>query len=316
MSGASAQWGRRQAGLLGASGVLLLIFLVISPEFRSPTKLLDQTSTWVEVGILAPFALFVILTGGIDLSVASIMALVGVTIGRLHFEEGVPIGPAAAIGLALGALAGAVNGAIIVLARIPDLVVTLATMAIYRGLAQAVARNQDYSGLPEGYRFLDDGLVVGIPVPWLVLLTVWIVAYLLLHHSPVGRRVYSLGSNPRAARLAGVSVARVRILVYGLSGLAAAVAAILYTVRSNAARSDDAEGFELYAITCVVLGGASIAGGRGSAAGVFLGFVFLGLLRSGLDLTGVHEFWQKLAMGTLLVGIAAINERLAGTKSA
>ncbi|MBN1444015.1 MAG: ABC transporter permease [Planctomycetes bacterium] len=316
MSGsASSPWGSRQTVLLAAALVLAAFFAVISEEFRSPSVLLDQSCNWVEVGILAPAMLVVILIGGIDLSVASILALVGVSIVRLHAEAGLPIWFAAAAGLAIGAAAGALNGWIMVAARIPDLVVTLATMAIYRGLAQAVAQNRVHSGLPESYRFLGDGLVAGVPAQWLVLIAVWAVLYTAVHHGRFGRTIYGTGSSERAARLARVPTARVRVMAYALSGLAAAVAAILFTARSNTARSDDALGFELDAITCVVLGGASIAGGRGSVPGVFLGFVGLGLLRTGLDLKGVDEIWQRLTTGAMLIAVAALNERIAAART-
>ncbi len=263
MSAASSPWGRRQTILLLALLVEVALFSAISPEFRSLSVLLDQSRFWVEIGILAPFTLMVIVARGIDLSVASILALSGVSMVRLHAEGGVPIFWAALAGLGLGALAGALNGVLIVAARIPDLVVTLATMAIYRGLAQAVAQSRVYSNFPAGYRWLGEGFLFGaIPAPWGVLILTWAVAYLILHHTRTGRFTFALGASPRAARLAGVPAARTRVLLYALSGLSASLAAILYTARSNAARSDDAVGFELAAIACAVLGGASISSSR------------------------------------------------------
>jgi ribose/xylose/arabinose/galactoside ABC-type transport system permease subunit len=262
------------------------------------------------MGILAPFALLVIIAGGIDLSVASIVALAGVTIVRLHVEEGIPIPWAAAAGLGLGALAGTLNGILIVAARVPDLVVTLATMAIYRGLAQAIARSRVHSNLPGGYRFLGEGTLAGwMPVSWLILLAAWTAAFVLLHRARLGRYAFALGSSPVAARLAGVPAAPTRVALYALSGLAAAVAAIVATARANTAKSDDALGLELDAIACVVLGGASIAGGRGSAPGVFLAVIVLGVLRTGLVLLGVPELYQRMATGAILIMVAAWNER-------
>jgi len=310
VSAASSPWGRRQTFLLAALLAEVALFSAISPEFRSPDVLLDQSRFWVEIGILAPFTMMVIVARGIDLSVASILALTGVSIVRLHAEAGVPIAWAALLGLCLGAVAGALNGALIVAARIPDLVVTLATMAIYRGLAQAVAQSRVYSNLPAGYRWLGEGFLFGVlPAPWAVLVVSWVVAYLLLHHSTIGRFIFAVGASPRAARLAGVPAARTRVVLYALSGLSAALAAILYTARSNAARSDDATGFELAAIACAVLGGASVSGGRGSAPGLFLAVLAIGVLRSGLILTGVPELYQHMATDAILIAMAALNER-------
>jgi rhamnose transport system permease protein len=311
MSGASSPWGSRQTVLLIAVMLVLVGFSITTPRFRDPSACLEQSANWVEIGILAPFACLVIVAGGIDLSVGSILALCGVTMVRLHVEGGVPMGLAALAGLLLGTLAGAVNGLIIVGARIPDLVVTLATMAIFRGLAQAVARNRVYSNLPESYRFLGEGLFLGIPVQWIVLAGTWALVFIILHRSTLGRFLYAMGSSHEAARLARVPVRGARIAAYALSGFAAAVAAMIFTARMNTAKSDDAVGFELDAITCVVLGGASIRGGLGSAPGVFAGFLLLGLLRTGLDLSGVPEIHQRLATGAALILVAAVNERLA-----
>jgi ribose/xylose/arabinose/galactoside ABC-type transport system permease subunit len=307
---ASSPWSGRQRALLAGLAGLLGVFALLSPEFRSPSLLLDQGRYWVEVGIIAPFALLVIVAGGIDLSVASIVALAGVAIVRLHAEGGIPVGWAAAAGLGLAACAGALNGVLIVAARVPDLVVTLATMAIYRGLAQAVAQGRVHSSLPGGYRFLGEGTLLGwLPVPWLILLAAWSAAFVLLHRARLGRCAFAIGSSPLAARFAGVPAARTRIALYSLSGLAAGAAAVIATARAGTAKSDDALGLELDAVACVVLGGASIAGGRGSAPGVFLAVLLLGVLRTGLILLGVPELYRRMTTGAILIALAALNER-------
>jgi ribose/xylose/arabinose/galactoside ABC-type transport system permease subunit len=309
---ASSAWGRRQVALLVALAVTAAVFAAASPQFRSLVVLLDQSRYWCEIGILAPFALLVIVSGGIDLSAASILALCGVTIVRLHAEAGLPIAIAALVGLVLGAAAGAVNGVLIAVARIPDLVVTLATMAIYRGFAQAVAQNRVHSNLPAGYRFLGEGTLGGwMPAPWLIVLGVWVAAFIILHRARLGRHAFAIGASAPAARYAGVPVARAKIALYALSGLAAAAAAIIYTGRANTAKSVDGLGLELDAIAAAVLGGASIQGGRGSAIGVFLAVLTLGMLRTGLILLGVPELYQRMATGAILVGVAALNERAA-----
>ncbi len=312
MRSASSPWGPRESCLLAALVLLTAGFSALSSQFRSPAALLDQSRYFTEVGILAPFALLVIVSGGIDLSIASVLALSGVTMVRLHAEGGLPMGWAALLGLAVGAAAGALNGALIVLARIPDLVVTLATMGIYRGLAQAVAQNRVHSNLPPSYRFLGEGLIAGaVPVQWALLLASWAAAFVLLHRTLLGRYVYAVGSSPPAARFARLPAGGTRVLVYALSGLSAAVAAVVFTARSNTAKSDDALGFELEAIACVVLGGASISGGRGSAAGLFLGVLLLGSLRTGLVFCDVPEIYRRFATGAILIATAAVNERLA-----
>ncbi len=316
MSAASGPFGRREIALLAAVVLLWGIFAAAIPPLRSAEVILDQSRFWIEAGLLAVGMLPAILIGGIDLSCASILALSGVTIVRLHAEAGFPIGWAAASGLAIGAATGALNGALMVFARIPDLVVTLATMAIYRGLAQVVSQNRVHSNLPESFLYLGEGLLPGgVPVQWAVLVAGWLAIFVLLHGTRFGRRTYALGSSPAAARFALVPAESVRIAAYAVSGLASACAAVIHTARSNTARSDDALGLELDAITCLVLGGASISGGRGSAAGVLLSVLALGLLRSGLTLARVPSLYQRCATGAILIVLAAVNERLAGRRS-
>jgi len=307
VSGASSPWGPRQTRLALA---LLVIAAGLSLLLPSPALILDQSRWWADAAVVAPFLLAVVVAGGIDLSCGSILALSGVTLVRLHAEAGLPMGWAALAGLAVGAAAGALNGIVIAAGRIPDLVVTLATLAIYRGLAQAVGGNRVYSNLPEAYRWIGEGSLLGlVPAPWVVVLAAWFAAHGLLHWSRLGRQAFALGSSPGGARLARVPVARTRILLYSLSGLAAGIAAVLHTARSNTARSDDAIGLELEAMAAVVLGGASIAGGRGSAPGVFIAVLCLGLVRTGLMLLGIPELWQRMSAGLVLIGVAILNER-------
>ena len=310
MSGASSPWGPRQTRLALA---LIVIAVGLSPVLPSPALVLDQSRWWADTAVVAPFLLAVVVAGGIDLSCGSILALSGVTLVRLHAEAGLPMAWAALAGIAVGAAAGALNGIVIVAGRVPDLVVTLATLAIYRGLAQAVGGNRVYSNLPEAYRWIGEGSLFGlVPAPWLVVLAAWLAAHAILHWSRLGRQAFALGSSRGGARLARVPIARTRILLYSLSGLAAGVASVLHTARSNTARSDDAIGLELEAMAAVVLGGASIVGGRGSAPGVFIAVLCLGLVRTGLMLLGVPELWQRMTAGIVLIGVAILNERAAG----
>jgi ribose/xylose/arabinose/galactoside ABC-type transport system permease subunit len=218
---------------------------------------------------------------------------------------------AAVAGLAAGAAAGALNGAAAACARIPDFVVTLAGMVVYRGLAQLVGQNRVVSGLPDGYRWLGEGTLLGfLPVSWLFLLAAWGAGHVLLHRSRLGRYAFAIGASAAAARAAGVPVRRTRVILYALSGFAAGLSAIIYTARFDTARSDAAEGLELDVIACVLLGGASISGGRGTLAGTILGVLVVGCLRTGLVLLGVPELYRRIAVGAILVVAAAWNELL------
>ncbi len=284
-------------------------FASVSSVFRSPALFLDQSRFWIEIGIMAVAMFGVILAGGIDLSVASIMALCGVTILRLHSECGMPIALAALLGLIVGLLSGALNGLIIGFGRIPDLIATLSTMVIFRGVAYLVSQNRVYSNLPVGYRWLGEGTVLTIPVQWFLLIAFSGACLWFFHKSVYGRYVFAIGANREAAVRVGIPVKWVTTGVYALSGLAAAVSALIYTARNNTAKGDDALGFELAVITCVFLGGASMKGGKGTLLGTFLGVLIIGSLRTGLILFGVSEPIRLLIFGSVLIVAASWNSR-------
>ena len=307
---ASNPWGARPVVLVIVLVAMAALFSAISPQFRSRESFLDQSRYWTEMALVAPFLFLVVLAGGIDLSVGSILGLVGVTVVRLHIEAGWPIALAAATGMGIGALAGLANGVLIQLLGVSDLVATLATLGIYRGLAQAVRQNRPLSNLPEGYRLLSEGAIAGVPLSWCAVVAVWIVAFVVVHRTRLGRWSFAAGSSPEAARFARIPVARARILLYTLSGLGAGLAALFLTARANAARDDDGVGLELDAIACVVLGGASISGGKGSLPGLVLGTLCLGVLRTGLVLSDVSEQNTRLATGIVLLAVALLNERI------
>ncbi len=301
----------REVGLGAIWVLLLLLFGILSPEFRHPSTFLDQSRFWVEIGILSAAMFGVVLVGGIDLSVGSVLALSGLVVVRLHAEYGFGIWPAAAVGLLLGVTAGLLNGLLVTLGRIPDLVATLATLVIFRGLAQLVAQNRVHSNLPEDFQWLGTGtLFAFLPAQWLVLLAFWSLVFLLLHRTPLGRYAAASGANAPAASIAGVPVRGIRVVLYALSGWAAAVSALVYTARYNTARSDDGTGIELDVVTCVFLGGATLSGGSGSLAGVLLAVMIVGSLRTGLILLGVPENFRRILFGSILLGAVAVNEML------
>lgn len=301
----------RESGLFLLLIAVYLFFAVQSPVFLRAADMLDQSRYWIEIGLLAATMFGVVVAGGIDLSVGSALALSGVAISRLHFEAGLPVWFAAAVGLLLGLLLGAVNGIIIAFARIPDLVVTLATLVIYRGLAQLVAGSRIASGFPASYRAVGESWIVG----WVVLGVFWLLMAVFLNRSRPGRYIFAIGASSTAARSAGVPVRSIRVALYALSGMAAALAAVIYTARNDTAKSDDALGLELNVVTCVFLGGTSLRGGRGTLCGVILAVLVVGFLRTGLDLIGSRENTRKIVMGALLVLAVAWNELLAARRS-
>ena len=281
--------------------------------FLDPLNLADRSRHWVETGLIAVPMTFIIASGGIDLSVGSLLALASVTSGLLH-EAGWPLGMAIAGSLLAGSLGGLSNALAINLLRLPPLVVTLATLALFRGLAYGLTGARPISGWPE--TFTDWGnfgawrLTGGWTVPWqfLILLGVVAAGTAIFHRHQLGRHSRQIGENPEAARFAGVSAARGQLTLYGLSGLACGLAAVSWTARFATAHPGAAQGLELDVIAVVVIGGTRITGGAGSVPGTFLGLLLLGLLRYGLDLRSVSQQDQAILIGVLLVIAAILNE--------
>ncbi|AHI64099.1 branched-chain amino acid transport system / permease component family protein [Burkholderia thailandensis] len=242
----------------------------------------------------------VILTGGIDLSVGSAMALSGtLTAGLL--VAGVNGAAALAAGIGVGVALGAANGFFVAFAGMPPIIVTLATMGIARGLALIYTGGYPIDGLPDWVRFFGSGKALGVQAPVLTMLVVYALAWLMLERMPFGRYVYAIGGNEHATRLSGVRVARVKLAVYTFAGLTSALAAIVLTGRLMSGQPNAGVGFELDAIAAVVMGGTSIAGGRGSIVGTLVGALLLGVLNNGLNMIGVNPYVQNVIKGAIIL---------------
>nr|WP_306823079.1 ribose ABC transporter permease [Pseudomonas fluorescens] len=252
------------------------------------------------IAIIAVGMTCAILTGGIDLSVGPVMALSG-TLSAGLMVAGFPLELAVLAGLAVGALFGAGNGVFVAYARMPPIIVTLATMGIARGLALVYTGGYPISGLPEGFAFLGRGELLGVQVPILVMAVMYTLAFVLLNKTPIGRYIYAIGGNEEAARLSGVRVSRYKLLVYILSGLTAAVAGIVLSSRLMSGQPNAGVGFELDAIAAVVLGGTAIAGGRGAIIGTLVGAMMLGVLNNGLNLMGISPYIQNIIKGAIIL---------------
>ena len=243
---------------------------------------------------------FVILTGGIDLSVGAVMALSG-TVAAGLMAGGLSGALALPLCLLIGLAFGTANGAFVARAGMPPIIVTLATMGIARGLALIYTGGYPISGLPSWVRWFGGGSVLGVQAPTAIMAVVYAAAWVLLERTPFGRYVYAIGGNETATRLSGVRVARYKLLVYALSGLTAAIAAVVLTARLMSGQPNAGEGFELDAIAAVVLGGTSIAGGRGSLIGTLLGALLLGVLNNGLNMVGVNPYVQTVVKGGIIL---------------
>lgn len=267
-----------------------------------------------EIGLLALALTPVILTGGIDLSVGSLLGLSAVMFGKLWQEAGLPVGVAAVGAVAIGALGGGLNALLITQLRIPPLIVTLGTYSLFRGLAEGLARGaMSYTGFPASFLFLGQERWLGLPAQAWPFLAVAVLIGLLVHRTTYGRSFCAIGFSPEGTRYAGIPVRRRTAMVYVLAGIISALAAIIYTARLGQAKADAGTGYELFAITAVVLGGTSIFGGVGSVHGTLLGVAAIAVLKSGLGcLPVVMRMNNAEEMSGMLTG-ALLLAALCGT---
>lgn len=285
--------------------VLLAVALVVlagrSQHFLTADNLLNQGRLMTEVGLVALPMTFVIVTGGIDLSVGSIFGLAAILLGVFWHNLGLALPLAMALAAAVGAVAGVVNGFIITRFRVPPLIATLATLALYRGLAEGISQARSVRGYPDWFFVLGQGDVLGVPTQLWLLLVLTLAAAVLLGLTTFGRTVYAIGSNETAARFSGLRVDQAKLLIYGGSGLVAALAAVIFVSRVSTTRSDMGTGLELDVITAVVLGGTSIFGGRGTILGTALGLALMQVLKNGLALSGVKGDGTIVVIGVVLI---------------
>ncbi|MEZ0481836.1 ribose ABC transporter permease [Planococcus sp. SSTMD024] len=285
-------------------GLILIIIIItaINPSFLSMSNILNVLRQ-VSINALIAFGMtFVILTGGIDLSVGSILALTGaVTAGMM--ASGVDPILAMLLGLFLGAVLGAINGVIIAKGKVAPFIATLATMTIYRGLTLVYTEGRPISGLGDSMAFqmLGKGYFLGIPVPVVTMLISFGILYFILKKTTFGRRVYAVGGNEEASVLSGINADRIKIYVYSLVGALAGLASLILTSRLNSAQPTAGQMFELDAIAAVVLGGTSLTGGRGWIVGTLIGALIIGVLNNGLNLIGVSSFFQQVVKGAVIL---------------
>jgi rhamnose transport system substrate-binding protein len=284
----------------------VVTFAVTAPAFLSLANGFEIVRVLVEIGLLALAMTPIIISGGIDLSVGALMGLVAVVVGWLFTDGQQPLVVAIAAGLALGAAGGALNASLVAYGRLPPLIVTLGTLSLFRGVAEGLTHGAvNYSGFPEWFLFLGQGYVGMMPAQ-LPIFVLGLTAYaVLLHRSVIGRSWYAIGTAAEGARYAGLPVPRRIALAYLLAGVSSGVAAIIYVARLGQAGADAGIGYELDAITAVVLGGASMLGGSGTMWGTLLGLLVLAILRNGLQLAALpSELTGLLTAAILLVTLA------------
>ncbi len=308
--------GRRyRASLLRTQeGVLFIVLLgiiivlsLLSDRFLTVNNLLNQTRLFTETALLALPMTLIIISGGIDLSVGSMLAWSAVMLGFSWQLVGLPLPLAVLICLLTGLVGGAINGVLIAYVRVPPLIATLATLAIYRGFSFGISQARSARGFPEEFAFWGQGQIGPLPTQFVILVVLVVAAHLLLSRTGFGRWVYAIGNNEVAARFSGIPVERVKFTLYAASGLMAGLAAFIFTSRVTTTRADAATGLELDVIAAVVLGGTSIFGGSGSIIGTVLGLLIITLLRNGLLLTGVKGDATFMVIGIVLILAVLIN---------
>lgn len=284
--------------------VLVLIWLgsSLSPVFLTPRNFTNLVVAVIEVAIMALPMTLIIIAGEIDLSVESMAGLACATLGFL-WAEGVPLEVAIPIVLVIGAVGGLLNGVLVTVVGLPSLVVTIGTLALFRGLALVVLGPRGVSQFPDSFTSFGFGTVPGTPIPWPALIFVGLALILgiVLHGTLIGRQIYAVGKNAAASRYSGVRVGRIKLLLFVLSGIVSALAGVILTARFASARADIGQGMTLTVVTVVLLGGVNIFGGKGTIPGVVLAALTLAILGNVLRLTNISAEIQSIAVGLLLI---------------
>jgi ribose/xylose/arabinose/galactoside ABC-type transport system permease subunit len=294
-------------GLLLALIILCTTLAIITPKFLTLPNLMIIV-TQVTINALLAFGVtFVIITGGIDLSLGSIVAVTSVITATFARADTYPLVVPLGLGLLVGLAFGAFNGLVITKGKVPPFIVTLGTMTIGRGLALILSKGRPISNLSDAFNYIGGGNLFGIPLPIVILVIVFIICTLLLKKTIMGRYVYAVGGNELAARASGISVNRVKMFVYTLGGGLAALGGIILTSRISTGQPNVGIGFELSAIAAAIIGGTSTSGGVGSITGTLLGALLIGVISNSLDLLNVTSYYQSVVMGLIIIGAVLLD---------
>ncbi|MCE7786532.1 ribose ABC transporter permease [Staphylococcus xylosus] len=292
-------------------GLILLVIIIsaLNSAFLEPSNLFNLLRQVSINGLIAFGMTFVILTGGIDLSVGSTLALSSAMIAIL-MVLGVDSIVALLIGCIFGAILGAINGLLITLGKMAPFIATLATMTVFRGLTLVITDGNPITNLNGSYAFqlFGRGYFLGIPVPAVTMFITFIILYIILHKTVFGRQTYAMGGNEKAAFISGIKVNKLKVMIYSLAGLMSAMAGAILTSRLNSAQPTAGMSYELDAIAAVVLGGTSLTGGKGRILGTLIGVLIIGVLNNGLNLLGVSSFYQQVVKGVVII-IAVLIDR-------
>jgi len=298
----------RESAILLALILLMTAVTIFAPNFISGSNLYLVSRQISFVAIVAYGELFVILTGGIDLSVGSIMGLSGV-ISALAMAGQQPIWFSVLLGLLTGIACGLINGLLISYVRIAPFIVTLGMLSFARGVILIITKGWPVTNIPKPFLVVGQGDLLALPIPLWVMILLGVIAHFVLSKTTFGRRTYAIGGNEQATFLSGINVKKIKVFLYMISGAMSAVVGIILIARFNSAQADTGTGWELDAIAAAVIGGTSLSGGSGSILGVIIGAAIMGVIRNGLVLMRVSAYWQTAVIGIIIV-LAAVLDRL------
>ncbi len=303
-----SHYGRQLGTLSGLLGLAVVLW-ALTPHFLTISNLLNIAEQATIIAIIAVGMTFVIITGGIDLSVGSVLAFAGVVMASV-LQKGLSLPLALMVGLGAGLLCGVLNGLLITVGRLPPFIATLGMMSVARGAALMFTEGRPISGFSESFRSLATGEVLRVPTPVVIMIGVYVIAHLVLRRTKLGRYTYAIGGNEEAALLSGINVKLYKTMVYGLAGFLSGLAAILLTARLNSAQPIAGMSYELDAIAATVIGGTSLLGGEGTVVGTLIGALIMAVLRNGLNLLGVSSFIQQIVIGTVIIVAVLIDMAL------
>lgn len=292
----------------------ILVFAVISPDFMSVSNLLNVLRQVAMLGIVSIGVTFVIIGGGMDLSVGGQMAVGGILCALLMTKMGCPMVMAILFEIVFGILCGIINGVLAVKLKVMSMIITLGTMTSLQGLAQVLTNGYPVFGFTSDFKIIGQGYLGPIPIPVIILAITIIAASFILNKTYFGRHIVALGSNEEAARLAGVNTNKMKIINFALCGFFTSIASIIMLSRTNSAQPAAGGTYAFDCMTAVVLGGVSITGGRGKVTGALAGVVFIGVLNNALILMGINEYWKEVLKGIILIAAVALDHIEVKTK--
>lgn len=294
-------------GLLLAFVGIGVALSILTPQFLTVQNL-TIIVTQVSINALLAFGVtFVIITGGIDLSIGSMVAVTGVVAASLAHPDTYPVAVPLLAGLLAGLLFGAFNGFVITRSKVPPFIVTLGTMTIGRGLALILSKGRPVSNLSDSFNFIGGGKLLGVPTLIIILMLAFAGCSVILKKTVIGRYMYAVGGNEQAARASGIPLNTVKMVVYTLCGGLAALAGILLTARITTGQPNAGTGFELDAIAAAIIGGTSTSGGTGTMTGTLIGALLIGVISNGLDLLNVTSYYQQVVMGIIIIGAVVLD---------